>query len=47
MTQAQEEIKMFLEEIRDPEGFGHAVTEEVRFIAGRLLKMLEAECKNS
>jgi hypothetical protein len=37
------EIKMFLKELLNPEGYGHAVTEEVRDHSKFLLNILERD----
>ena len=37
------EIKMFLKELLTPEGYGHAVTEEVRHHSKFLLDLIERD----
>lgn len=42
----KEEVIYFLKELLDPEGFGYAVTSEVRKEAHQLLIMIESESIN-
>ena len=45
-TKTKEEVIYFLKELLDPEGFGYAVTSEVRKEAHQLLIMIESESIN-
>ena len=41
--QSEEEVVHFLKELLNPEGFGWAVTQEVRNSAKRILTMIESD----
>jgi len=45
-TKVEEKVIYFLKELLDPEGFGWAVTDEVRREAHQLLIMIESESIN-